>query len=157
MHQFSYPVTLKPDKSGGYVVTFKDLPEAITQGDDLDDALEQAGDALDEAMAGRMRLGDDIAFPSKASKGARLVPLSAGTALKVALYLTMRQAKISNVAMAAQLGYDEKEVRRLLNPDHASKLQRIEGALDLLGKKVIVSIEDKEEIKKPALVARGHR
>ena len=55
MRQLSYPVTLKREKGGGYVVTFKDVPEAITQGEDLDDALEQAADALDEAMAGRLR------------------------------------------------------------------------------------------------------
>ncbi len=157
MQQFIYPVTLKPDKGGGYVVTFKDVPEAITQGEDLDDALEQAADALDEAMAGRMRLGDEIPMPSKAGKGAPLVPLSTATALKAALYRTIREAKLSNVKVATQLGYDEKEVRRLLSPDHASKAQRIEEALELLGKKVVVSIEDKEEMKKPALAATSHR
>ena len=93
MRQFSYPVALKPDKSGGYVVTFRDVPEAITQGEDLDDALEQASDALDEAMAGRMRMGDEIPMPTKARNGTPLVPLSASTAVKVALYLTIRKAK----------------------------------------------------------------
>jgi antitoxin HicB len=157
MQQFSYPVTLKADKGGGYVVTFRDVPEAITQGEDLDDALEQAADALDEAMAGRMRLGDEVPIPSRASKESPLVPLSAATALKVALYLTIRGTQLSKVALAKQLGYDEKEVRRLLNPDHASKLQRIEEALESLGKKVVISIEDKAEIKKPALAAAGNR
>lgn len=157
MQQLSYPVTLKPEKSGGYVVTFRDVPEAITQGDDLDEALEQAADALDEAMAGRIRLGEVIPVPSKPHRTSPMIPLSAATALKVALYQLIREANISNVAMAAQLGCDEKEVRRLLDPDHASKLQRIEGALESLGKKVVVSIKDKAEIKKPALVASGNR
>jgi len=156
MQQFSYPVHLKPDKSGGVVVTFKDLPEAITQGEDLNDALEQAADALDEAVAGRMRLGDEIPVPSKSNKGAKLVSLSASTAVKVALYLTIRQARISNVALAAQLGCDEKEVRRLLDPGHASKLQRIEGALGSLGKRIVVSIEDQADIKRPLVRSRNH-
>jgi antitoxin HicB len=157
MQQFSYPVNLKADKSGGFVVTFRDVPEAITQGDDLDDAIEQAADALDEAMAGRMRLGDEIPPPSKAGKGSFLIPLSAGTALKVALYRTIRENQLSKVALAKRLGYDEKEVRRLLNPDHASKVQRIEGALESLGKKIVISIEDKTEMRKPALAASGSR
>ncbi len=156
MQQLSYPVTLKPDKDGGYVVTFRDVPEAITQGEDLDDALEQAADALDEAMAGRMRLAEAIPLPSKVSKGSPLVPLSAATAMKVALYQAMRQSGLSKVALAAQLGYDEKEVRRLLDPDQASKMQRIQGVLESLGKKVVVSIEDKAEIKKSALAASGN-
>src|ERR1700676_4123528 len=117
MQQFSYPVTLKRDPKGGFVVTFKDVPEAITQGENLDDALEQAADALEEAVAGRLRLGEKIPVPSKAAKHQPLVPLPAVTASKAALYMTIRQTGLSKVALAAQLGCDEKEVRRLLNPD----------------------------------------
>ena len=157
MRQLSYPVTLKPDKDGGYVVTFKDVPEAITQGEDLDDALEQAVDALDEAMAARMRLGDDIPLPSKVSKASPLVPLSAATAMKVALYQAMRETKLTKVRLAAKLRCDEKEVRRLLDPDQASKIHRIEGVLKKLGKKVVVSIEDKAETKKTPRAASGNR
>ena len=51
MQQFSYPVTLKRDKRGGYVITYRDIPEAITQGENLEDALEQAADALDGSYA----------------------------------------------------------------------------------------------------------
>ena len=157
MQQFSYPVTLKRDKRGGYVVTFRDIPEAITQGENRDDALEQAADALDEAVAGRMRLGDEIPPPSKGKKSSTLIPLPAATALKAALYRAIREAQLSKVALAARLGYDEKEVRRLLSPDHASKLQRIEDVLQSLGKRIVVSIEDKVAIKRPARAISANR
>lgn len=40
-HELTYRATLTPDSTdGGFVVTFKDMPEAITQGDDLADALD---------------------------------------------------------------------------------------------------------------------
>ena len=139
------------------MVTFRDVPEAITQGENLADALEQAADALDEAVADRMRLGDEIPLPSKSNKFSPLVPLPAATALKAALYLTIKEARLSKVALAAQLGYDEKEVRRLLSPDHASKLQRIEDVLQSLGKRIVVSIEDKVEIKRPARAISANR
>ena len=46
-----YPVTLTPDKKdGGFVVTFPDVPEAITQGNTLSEALANAGEALAAAM-----------------------------------------------------------------------------------------------------------
>ena len=46
-----YPVTLNPDKEdGGFVVTFADVPEAITQGNTLPEALANAGEALAAAM-----------------------------------------------------------------------------------------------------------
>ena len=46
-----YPVTLTPDKEdGGFVVTFPDVPEAITQGNTLPEALANASEALAAAM-----------------------------------------------------------------------------------------------------------
>ena len=56
MRNFVYPALLTPDeRDGGFVVTFPDVPEAITQGEDVSDALQQAADCLEEAIAGRMR------------------------------------------------------------------------------------------------------
>ena len=46
-----YPVTLTSDEEdGGFVVTFADVPEAITQGNTLPEALANASDALAAAM-----------------------------------------------------------------------------------------------------------
>jgi antitoxin HicB len=42
---FLYPVTLKRDEEGGFVATFKDIPEAITQGETVVEALVAAKDA----------------------------------------------------------------------------------------------------------------
>jgi len=78
MRDFAYPVTLTQSTDlGGFVVTFKDVPEAITQGEDLPDALWQAADCLEEAIAGRIRRGDVIPAPSKPRRGQRLVPVPA--------------------------------------------------------------------------------
>lgn len=65
--ELSYPVTLSQDEAdGGFVVTFPDIPEAITQGATVAEALAEAADALDEAIAGRTRRGDHIPTPSPA-------------------------------------------------------------------------------------------
>jgi predicted RNase H-like HicB family nuclease len=47
---FLYPVTLKRDQEGGFVATFKDIPEAITQGETKHEALAAAKDALETAL-----------------------------------------------------------------------------------------------------------
>ena len=63
--ELTYPVTLTPDETdGGFVVTFEDIPEAITQGETVTEALAEAADALEEAIAGRIRRGDAIPEPS---------------------------------------------------------------------------------------------
>jgi antitoxin HicB len=143
MRDFAYPVTLTQSTDlGGFVVTFKDVPEAITQGEDLPDALWQAADCLEEAIAGRIRRGDVIPAPSKPRRGQRLVPVPAPMAAKAALYLAIREAGISNLELARRLGCDEKEVRRMLNPRHATKLPRIQAALEILGKRLVLSMEE---------------
>src|ERR1700737_3072809 len=74
-HEFAYPVMLTPEEvDGGFVVTFPDLPEAITQGEDAARALEEAADALAEAIAGRIRRGDPIPRPSTTVTGQLQVP-----------------------------------------------------------------------------------
>lgn len=144
MHlDFTYPATLTPDETdGGYVVTFRDVPEAITQGEDLQDALAHAADALEEAIAGRLRLGDEIPFPSVLRRDETLVPVPALTAAKAALHLALRQEELTKSELAARLGCDEKEVRRLLDPRHRSKLHRIQAALAILGRRVALRLLD---------------
>lgn len=142
-HEFAYPVTLTPDEAdGGFVVTFLDVPEAITQGDDTADALFQASDALDEAIAGRIRRGDPIPEPSAPDPGQAVVPVPALTAAKAALYLALQEARVNKSELAARLGCDEKEVRRLLDPKHSSKLSGIQRALAALGKGIAVRLVD---------------
>jgi len=143
MLKFTYPATFTPgDKRGGFLVTFGDVPEAITWGDGIQDTLWQAADCLEEAIAGRIRRGDQIPRPSKPKRGQRMIPVPAPMAAKAALYLAMGEAKISNVEMARRLGCDEKEIRRMLNPRHGARLPRIHKALELLGKRLVVSMDE---------------
>ena len=51
MKRTEYPVLLKAATEGGFVVTCRDLPHLITQGEDFADALAQAADAMDEVFA----------------------------------------------------------------------------------------------------------
>jgi antitoxin HicB len=138
---FTYAVRLAPDKQdGGYVVTCRDLPEAITQGETLEDALVEAADALEEAVAGRISDGRDIPMPSDAKRGERMVSMPPSMALKAAVYLAVREAGISNSELARRMRLDEKEARRILDPHHPTKLPRIEEALSVLGRHVELSL-----------------
>lgn len=142
MQSFIYPAKFTPDpQDGGLVVTFPDVPEAITQGEDVADALRQAADCLDEAIAGRIRRSEDIPEASPVIPGDCAIPLPAQTAAKAALYLAIRQANITKGEFAALLHCDEGEVRRMLDPCHASSLRRIESALAILGQQLVVGVK----------------
>ena len=144
MQSFIYPATLTPDKEdGGFVVTFVDLPEAITQGENVEDALSEAADCLDEAIANRIVMGLPIPSPSSAKRRRHpvLLVLAAQTAAKAALYLAIQKAQVTQAELAKRLACDEKEVRRLLDPRHPSKLPRIESALAALGQRLVVGLQ----------------
>ncbi|NEP36994.1 type II toxin-antitoxin system HicB family antitoxin [Moorena sp. SIO3B2] len=133
MSRFSFPARFTPDESdGGFVVTFQDLPEAITQGDSIEQALAEAADCLEEAIAARIDDQLDIPNPSPPAGGDYLVPVPIQTALKAALYLAMCEAGITSLQLAHTLNTDEQEVKRILDPDNGTKLPTLERALAAL-------------------------
>ena len=137
MRQFTYAVKLTPDKQdGGYVVSCRDMPEVITQGDTVEQAIAEAADALEEAVAGRIDDKRDIPAPTPKKRGERDVSVPPSMALKAAVYLAERDAGISNSELARRMRLDEKEARRILDPHHPTKLPRIEAALTALGRQV---------------------
>jgi antitoxin HicB len=141
MERFQYAVALKPAEEGGYVVSCRDLPQLVTQGEDLENALTEAADAMDEVFAAYMQGGLALPAPTKARRGEHVVSPPAETMAKAALYVAMKDAGISKVQLAKRLGIDEKEVRRLLDPHYGSKLPRIAQAIEALGRRLVIGLE----------------
>lgn len=141
MFHFKYPAQFKNDrKDGGFVISFRDIPEAITQADSLDECIAEAVDCLDEAIAGRIDDGLEIPSPSKPRRQERIVAIPAQTAIKAALYIAMNEANINKSELARRLDIDVREVRRMLNPHHGTKLPSMEQALAALGRRIELHI-----------------
>ncbi len=141
MKKFSYPANFTPDNvDGGFVITFRDLPEAITQADTERQGLVEAADCLEEAIAARIDDKLEIPEPSSIQAGEYIVVLPVQTALKATLYLAMKEAGITKVQLAKLIEVDEKEVRRILDPRHGTKLSTIEKSLAALGKKIELQV-----------------
>ncbi len=141
LQRFVFPAEFRKG-DGTIVVRFPDNPEALTEGDDEAEAYVQATDCLEEAIAGYIADGRDIPAPSKRKPGQRLVPVPVQTAAKAALHLALRDAGLSKAALARELGCDVKEVRRILDPRHPTKLPRIDAALSVLGKRLVLGVRD---------------
>jgi antitoxin HicB len=139
---FEYPAKIEQDDAGFYLVTFPDFPEAATDARSLGAALVEAADCLEEAVAGRIKRVEDIPAPSPVAEGMMPIALSTLYAMKAALYSALRETRVSQSALAAKLGKDEKEVRRLLDPAHLSRVSNLELALRAIGKRVQVVVED---------------
>ena len=137
---FAFPAQLSEEADGRYTVTFPDVPEAITFGGDREAALANAVDALNTALAEYARRGLAAPHPSRAGRGQAMIAADPVIALKLALAQAMREQGTRKAALARRLGTDEKEVRRLLDPAHASKARRLAEALRALGHSVEVAV-----------------
>jgi antitoxin HicB len=71
-----YPVTLTKDGSQ-FLVTFKDVPEAITFGMNEKEALENAVDALDTGLSFYIDAHEPLPKASKVKRGQKIVTSNA--------------------------------------------------------------------------------
>lgn len=127
-----------------FVVTFPDVPEAITGGASLEEALANGVEALELALL--TYAADGMAIPSGSQRAPSAsyyrIPVAAAVAAKIAFILAFRESKLTRVAFAAMLGKAETEVRRMLDPYHQTKLPAIEAGLRALGKRLVISVEE---------------
>ena len=138
--RYDYPYELEPQPEGGYTVTFQDVPEAITQGDTEDEAAAMAEDALVTALSFYTDRAEPLPRPSPAH-GRPVAYLPALVAAKLALHDAMLAAGVSNVVLARQLGTDKKTVRRPRDALHQSRINQVDAALRMLGKRMRIVIE----------------
>ena len=137
---FAYPVRLIPEEEGGYRVNFRDVPEALTQGETIDEALGEAADCLVVALGGYLQARRPIPWPSPPQSDEWLVFLPPLVTAKLALYEAMREGGVGQSALAQRLGLSENAVRRLLALGHRSHIGQIERALAVLGKRLVVEV-----------------
>ena len=141
MRTYTYPAVFEPGDESGLVVTFPDVPGAITQGTDEADARAMAADALGLMLIQYLVDGKPLPEPSPKADDQVLVAADPALAMKVAVLEAFRDAGFSKTELAKRLGKDEREVRRILDPDHATKMPALIEALAVLGRRIVIGIE----------------
>lgn len=131
-----YAATFKADADGGYTVTFRDIPEAITQGDSLEEAQAAALDALVTAMDFYFEDGRPVPTPTQPHKGEVVVTLPPSIATKVALLNLMLERNARPADLARAMHVKPQEVTRLLDLHHATKIDTISAAFAALGRRL---------------------
>ncbi|MDR2212037.1 MAG: hypothetical protein LBE21_00205 [Pseudomonadales bacterium] len=149
--RYAYPVRVLRDEDGMYCATARDVPEALTEGGGVMACLQAMSEALGAALAGYSLDGRPLPAPSPLKTNEHLVPVAPLVAAKLALRSAMRAQGVSNVSLAANLGISEGAVRRLVNPDYASRLDGVLAALAALGQSLIIE----DQIQTPPDGRRG--
>lgn len=136
-----YRVTLEREK-GLVNVYFPDVPGAQTFGDDEQEALARAVDALETMFMGLIEYREDIPRPRAPKRGEKTVTLPALTVAKLELYQAMRAAGVGKAELARRLNCHLPQIDRLLNLAHASRLDQLEHAFSALGKRLEIAVQN---------------
>jgi antitoxin HicB len=145
MKTYAYRALFEPgDRRGNIVISFPDVPEAVTQGRDQAEARAMAEEALGLVLLAYLERGKPL--PKPRAKGRNLVDVAVApdVAAKLAVLESFAAAGISKSELARRIGKDEKEVRRILDPKHPTKLPALTAALRALGKRLVVGITEAE-------------
>lgn len=135
-----FPVTLTPDDEGGFVVTFPDIPEAITQGNTIEEALARAHEALATALEFYFEDNRAAPAPSKPKRWQNVVEISVSLSAKVLLLNEMVLQKIRPVELARRLKTTPQEVNRLTDLRHTTRIEGIAAALSAMGRSLEIRL-----------------
>jgi len=139
----AYPIVLTPDDNDTVMATAPDFPEVTTFGEDNDDALLHAVDALEEAIAARIAHRQDLPYPSK---GDTVAALPSQIAVKVLLYQSMREQHMTKAKLARALNWHGPQVDRLFDVRHASRLDQFDSAFNALGFSLVIDVKQRESV-----------
>jgi antitoxin HicB len=137
---FDYSVKLEHDKkSGAVMVYFRDLPNVFSAGNDEDEALLNAIDALETALDASIRQREPFVLP-RVARSKTTVRLPAQAAVKALLHNEMLTQGIRKSTLARRMNAHMPQIDRLLDVRHGSRLDALEAAFAALGKQLDVSV-----------------
>lgn len=137
-----YTVILTPDDNGTILVTCSELPELATFGEDLEDAMHRAADAIEEALAARISRREEIPAPSAGLGEQNPVRLPPLTVAKVELYRAAHAQGVSKAELACRMGWHGPQIDRLFDLNHRLAIEHVDRALRAIGKCLEVSVRD---------------
>ena len=136
---FKYPATITKD-GRNLLVTFKDVPEAITFGKTEADALSNAVDALETGLSFYVDARKPLPKPSKAKRGQKIISPSALESAKLGVYQAMMDQGIKKAELARRLGWHMPQIDRLFDLKHSSRFDQIEAAATVLGCHIEITV-----------------
>ena len=140
MKRFCYPAKFEPNGEGGFIGTFRDVPEAITEVYPEENFVDIARDALISTIDFYIDDGRKLPEPSQALEDEVLVDLPASVVLKLLLLNTMVESNMRPADLARKMKIRPQAITRILNIRHNTKLDTMSNAFTALGKELYFDI-----------------
>lgn len=122
------------------MVSFPDIPEALTQGNTRHDALQAARTALITAFEFYFDDNEAIPLPSAVGAEDTYVEIPLSVASKVLLLNAFLESKITQQVLANRIGRPKQEITRLFDLKHTTKIDAVQIAARVLGKELALTM-----------------
>ena len=132
---------VKLERHGDAVlVSCPDIPEVHAVAYETDQTEREALDAIETALYGYMQDRRPIPVAKTSPRGRLMIYLPTLTKAKLALYGAVLAQDLSKAGLARRLGVPRPSVDRLLDVRHASKMEHLDVALELLGRRIDLQV-----------------
>jgi len=138
--KIEYPAFFEPCAEGGFCITFLDFPEAISEGDSLEEAFYMASEVLDLTLISRMTDKESIPLP-RTETGENIYMIAPDAKVQAALLIRFNRGDIKLSDIARTMGTSWPAVSRLEDPKHWPSLRQLEKVVAAMGKRLVLSVE----------------
>lgn len=143
--KLSYPAKFEEEKEvGGYVVSFRDLPNVFTDGETLEEAMYNARDVLNLLLSEMVADKQKIAEPSDPQKGEISIPVSPQIAAPILLHKLRELREYSLAQVARRLNVPYQNYQQIEKGDNLT-LKRFERAAEAMGARVEIVLKFDDE------------
>lgn len=137
---FRFPAQVEPNGDGGFIASFKDIPEALTEAKTMEELKENALDALITAIDFYIEDQRPFPAPSNATTEDLIVELPPSVIAKILLLNAMVETKTRPADLARKMGVSRQEVNRITDLHHSTKIDTVAHALYALGRRLNISV-----------------
>lgn len=137
---YEYPLEVHHEATGVWL-SCPDLPEMNASGDTLEEAMGEALDGMETALSLYVDQRRQIPQPSDLNGADEVLHLPALTVAKIMLWNAMQEQAVSRAELAGRLGCSRQSVDRLVDFLHTSKIEQVERALSVLGRRISLILD----------------
>lgn len=134
-----YPAIFEPQEPSGFFVHFLDVPNAVTQGETLEECEFNGAEVLTLVLEDRLEKGEPIPMPTPGVKDAHYLAPDPAAQSAVLLRWARGDRPLSELARALDTSWPA--VQRLEDPKHWPTLRQLDKAARALGKRLVLSLE----------------
>ena len=134
-----YPAVFEAQDPSGYFVRFIDIPEAVTQGEDLDACAFNGSEVLSLVLEDYVESGREIPKPTQGLADAHY--LAPDPKVQAAMLVRLARGDRSLADLARALDTSWPAAKRLEDPRHWPSLKQLDKAAAALGKRLVLAFE----------------